>query len=94
MLIADRDGALATTVVSDWVLDHLDRLDPEGDFLSVPAAQSPCGGSLASVTRLPVMSGMSDAPGLPEMSAMAAVPSHHAATASVIPLRVPVGADD
>lgn len=60
MLIADRHGTLATTVVRDLVLDHLDRQDPDGEFISVPAAQSPGGEMLASVTRLPVMSSMTD----------------------------------
>jgi hypothetical protein len=58
--VADRNGMLATTMVTDWVLDHLDELDPEAELLSVPAVQSPCGSRLASVTRLPVMSGMTD----------------------------------
>lgn len=63
MLLADRDGTLATAVVTDWVLDHLDHLDPDGDYLPVPAVQGACGNDLASVTRLPVMSGMSQLPG-------------------------------
>jgi hypothetical protein len=76
MLLADRSGELATTVVTDWVLDHLDQLDPEGDFLPVSAAQSHCGGRLASITRLPVMSGMFDAE----------TATRHATTASVTAL--------
>jgi hypothetical protein len=76
MLLADHSGELATTVVADCVLDHLDRLDPEGDFLPVPAAQSHCGGQLASVTRLPVMSGMFEAE----------TETRHATPASVIAL--------
>jgi hypothetical protein len=83
MLLADRDGMLATTVVTDWVLDHLEQLDPEGELLSVPAAQGPCGGRLASVTRLPVMSGMADAE----------FPAGPAGMASVTSLRASVGAD-
>jgi hypothetical protein len=80
MVLADRHGMLATTMATDLVLDHLDRLDPEGEFLSVGPVQSPCGGSLASVSRLPVMSGMTD----PQM------PSRQAGMASVTTLRAQV----
>jgi hypothetical protein len=60
MMLAEREGKLATSVATEWVLDHLDRLDPAGEFLPVSAAQAPCGSPTASITRLPVMSGMDD----------------------------------
>lgn len=83
MFFADRAGMLATAVVEDLVLDHLDRLDPNGDHLPVPSVQSPCGAVLASVTRLPVMPGMDDVD----------APAHPATMASVTPLWSTVGTD-
>lgn len=76
MLLADSEGTLATTMVTELVIKHLDHLDPHGEFIDVPAAQSPCGGMSASVARLPVMSGMSSES-----------PAQRATMASVTPLR-------
>jgi hypothetical protein len=94
MLLADHEGMLATTVVSDWVLERLEQLDPQGEFLPVPAAQGPCGSDLASVTRLPVMSEMSGMQDMQDMAEASGMLGRHAAAASVLQLRVPVGADD
>lgn len=80
MLLADRDGTLATTLVTELVVKHLDQQDPQGELIGVSAAQSPCGGLTASITHLPVMSGM-DADG----------PAQRPTMASVTPLR-PAGA--
>lgn len=82
-MLADRDGMLATAVVRDLVLDHLDRQDPDGEFLSVPATQSASGDSLASVTRLPVVSAMTDGE----------AQAQHAPTASVTLLWTSVDTD-
>lgn len=73
MLLADRDGALATEMVADLVLDHLNQLDPAGEFRTLPAVHGTCGDALASVTRLPVMSGMADGDTAARQEGMASV---------------------
>ncbi|HEY9415139.1 MAG TPA: hypothetical protein VIQ30_10300 [Pseudonocardia sp.] len=80
IMLADRDGTLATRMATDLLIDHLDRLDPDGDFLTAPADRDP-GGGLASITRFPAISGKSEDPEMPVVS------GHRRSAAAVIQLR-------
>jgi hypothetical protein len=91
--LAERQGQLATTMVSEWVLAHLAEHDPEDALLPVPSHGSLSGARLASVTRLPRLDATDESPVIgPAAGAASAAPAPRpealsAAAARMLPAR-------